>query len=110
MNPVVLHVDDRDDWRGIVLGLEKHGITVFSVDSLGGAMRIYKERKPDLVICDGSVSSPNDGLDWAKALFKQGQKVILLSTYTPPGLGFPALNKDVINLNGIHQVVLGILQ
>jgi CheY-like chemotaxis protein len=107
MSVKILHVDDDPLWWDEVAKLQDFDMEVTSVGTLGEAMKLQKEQQFNVVVCDGSITAVNDGLDWVKRLQRAGQSVILLSTYTPPGVY--ALNKDVFVLQEFHTMIVTLL-
>lgn len=76
----ILHVEDHPDWRSTVArGLKAAGHKVSSFSEMAKAKTAYEKGGFDLVICDGSINTPGDGVAWAEELHASGQKVVVLS-------------------------------
>lgn len=77
----ILHVDDDSAWRGIVgRTLNEYGHQVTSYSKLDEAQDAYANESWDVVICDGRIHVPDDGLDWASEIFSLGQRVIIIAS------------------------------
>lgn len=74
----ILHVEDNEDNRDIIFRiLQDH--EVISCGDMESAKAAYQQQDFDLVICDGSVDTDNDGQDWAFELYNAGQAVVVFS-------------------------------
>lgn len=81
MGKKILHVDDSWEWlQRVKEFLEANGHSVISVLLLNGAQHMFQKGHYDIVICDGNIQHPEDGLEWADKLYELGQKVIILAS------------------------------
>ena len=104
---LILHVDDSVDWlenvQRALIGIV--GIELVSVASLSLAVGIHEKRKPDWVICDGSIDYSNDGIKWAEKLYAQGQKVIILTARVSFISYVPFLSKYDFSQKGLSTLL-----
>jgi len=85
----ILHVDDLENWRGIIPRvLSEHEVVSFSTlkDAKAAGLDF------DAFIVDGSIDRQFDGIAWAKELQKAGKKVAILSAGNPVD-GVPFFDK-----------------
>lgn len=80
----ILHVEDDFMWRILVAETikRKGGHEVISCATLSEAQEVEAAQKFDLVICDGTIGGKADkdnGLHWARVLYDQGKKVVVLT-------------------------------
>ncbi len=83
--PVVLHVDDDPKVLGVIKDLlELLGYTVVSCATIAEAEKALSEGEFHAIICDGTVSTRDDGYKLATRLHSEGQNVIVFSGGTYP--------------------------
>jgi len=94
MKRKLLFVDDNADWRATLTEfLEEAEFTVTSFGNLGDAKKASQAF--DRFVVDGSISSPGNGIIWAKELLKNGKKVVVVSGGKVPQ-EVPHMGKEVI--------------
>ncbi len=103
----ILHVEDDPDWRRIMkYRLEQLGYEVVSCASLTEAREGFAQGEFVLVVCDGDIHGKGDGINWARELQSQGQKVIVVSGYPPEDM--PSMNKN--NIEGLGTLIQSVVQ
>ena len=108
----VLYIEDSQDWVDIItdsLQDEGEDLTFYSSNSLVEANKILKKEKFDVVICDGSITDPNDGLKYAEQLHAQGQPVILLSV-SLRSAKFPSMGKNEYDPQKLYNLIKKVIK
>mgnify|MGYP002515282783 FL=1 len=77
MNEILLLEDEESVSRGIAFTLEKAGYCVYACDSIAGAEQVFRERMPELLICDLNLPD-GSGLDFIKRIRESGKGIYIL--------------------------------
>jgi CheY-like chemotaxis protein len=98
----VLYVDDKWQWLFLVKGaLEGTGYEVTSFNSLEAAKQAEASGGFDILVVDGRISVPGDGIAWAEQLHQAGKKVIILTSSNLDGSNVPYFDKGDFKLENI---------
>lgn len=74
--PVILNVDDDQDYLDTVrVILESNGYEMLEARSAEEGLRVYKERRPDLVIVDLMMEEVDSGTSFVKEIRAAGNDV-----------------------------------
>ena len=88
----ILHIEDEPSWRDLISAfLDDHLITPAA--TLQKALELITRETFDLIICDRSIETKNDGIMFTYRLVKKGHEVVMLSGTPPSEAPWPCLSK-----------------